>query len=162
MTPGLAISVMAAWLRDAWWAALFLTWVLWLATAWGVRALVVQSLRSLLRVQGAGALAGMVVSGVFVVTSPGFLAFVGSIDAHQFGYAGAVLGVLLVTLSGTKPKATWSSDIVMPFPIIVGLGLFLCDGTMQLGVPLLCLSRVLAFYDWIGSGKFRHKTTPNM
>lgn len=162
MTPGLVVSVMAAWLRDAWWAAVFLTWVLWLATAWGVRALVVQSLSSLLRVQGAGALAGMVVSGVFVVTSPGFLAFVGSIDAHQFGYAGAVLGVLLVTLSGTKPKATWSSDIVMPFPIIVGLGLFLCDGTMQLGVPLLCLSRVLAFYDWIGSGKFRHKTTPNM
>ena len=153
MTPGLAVSVMASWLRDAWWAALFLTWVLWLATAWGVRALVSQSLGSPLRVEVVGASAGMVVSGVFVVTSPGFLAFVGSIDAHQFGYAGAVLGVLLVTLSGTNPKATWSSDIAIPFPIIVGLGLFLCDGTMQLGVPLLCLSWVLAFYDWIGSGR---------
>ena len=66
MTPGLAVSLMAAWLRDAWLSALVLTWVLWLAAAWGVRALVVQSLSSLLRVQGAGASAGMVVSGVFV------------------------------------------------------------------------------------------------
>ena len=152
MTPGLAVSVMASWLRDVWWAALFLTWVLWLATAWGVHALVSQSLCSPLRVEGVGASAGMLVSGAFVVTSPGFLAFVGSIDAHQFGYAGAVLGVLLVTLSGTSPKATQGSDITVPSSIIVGLGLFLCDGTMQLGVPLLCLSWVLAFYDWIGSG----------
>ena len=136
ITPGLAVSVMAALLRDAWWAALVLTWVLWLATAWGVRALVSQSLGSPLRVQGAGASAGMVVSGVFVLTSPGFLAFVGSIDAHQFGYAGAVLGVLLVTLSGASPKATWSSDIAMPFPIIVGFCCRQFTGThTRLGDP---------------------------
>ena len=153
MTPGLAVAIGSYWFRDVWLSALALTWVLWLATAWGVRALVIQSLSSPLRVDGVGASVGMVVSGLFVMTSPGFLAFVGSIDAHQFGYAGAVLGVLLVTHSGTNPKVTRSSDIAMPFPIIVGLGLFLCDGTMQLGVPLLCLSWVLAFYDWIGSGR---------
>jgi hypothetical protein len=158
MTPGLAVSIGTSWFRDAWWSTLFLTWVLWLATAWGVRALVFQSLSSPLRVDDVGASVGMVVSGLFVMTSPGFLAFVGSIDAHQFGYAGAVLGVLLVTHSGTSPKATRSSDIAMPLPIIVGLGLFLCDGTMQLGFPLLCLSWVLAFYDWIGSGRRGFRT----
>lgn len=153
MTPGLAVSVGSSWFRDAWWSALFLTWVLWLATAWGVRALVIQSLGSLLPVDGFGASVGMVIPGVLVVTSPGFLAFVGSIDAHQFGYAGSVLGVLLVTLGSAGRDPVRRSDSAVPFPIIVGLGLFLCDGTMQLGFPLLCLSWVLAVYDWIGSGR---------
>ena len=141
MLPGLGISIASAWLRDAWWAALVLTVFLWLLVTWLVAFLVREATRN--ESMHLGGAIGPVTGCLLAMTSPGFLAFVGNIDAHQFGYAGAVFGIALVTRPmvsiGTTLYGRHVPVPVVSAPVLIALALVVCDGTLQLGVPLLAL-----------------------
>ncbi len=141
MVPGLGVSIASTWLRDAWWAALILTVFSWLLVTWLVAFLVREATRS----EGAplGGAIGPVTGCLLAMTSPGFLAYVGNIDAHQFGYFGAGFGIALVTRPMVSITAPFpDSRLPLPVtsrPVLEALGLVVCDGTLQLGVPLLAL-----------------------
>lgn len=154
MVPGLGVSIVSAWLRDSWWAALVLTGAAWLVVTWLV-ALLVQAASHSEGTSLRGAL-GAMTSCALAMTSPGFLAFVGNIDAHQFGYLGAMVGISVVTkpfglAAAPIPDSRTLVPVVSP-PVLVALGLFVCDGTLQLGMPLLALLWVVAVGETVAGG----------
>ena len=131
----LLVSVLSKWLHDAWVAAVVMTWVAWCACVWAVVALVRRS--SWIGTTEIGRRASCMTAIVLTVTASGFLGNVGDIDAHVVGYAGAALGIL-VTLRWTGGSSIHRER---PFvrPEVVGVSLFVLDGTLQLGVPLSAL-----------------------
>lgn len=131
----LLVSVLSKWLHDAWVAAVVMTWVAWCACVWAVVALVRRS--SWIGTTEIGRRASCMTAIVLTVTASGFLGNVGDIDAHVVGYAGAALGIL-VTLRWTGESSIHRER---PFvrPEVVGVSLFVLDGTLQLGVPLSAL-----------------------
>ena len=154
MVPGLGVSIVSAWLRDAWWASLCLTVILWLLVTWLVAFLVREATRS--EAARLGGVPSLVTGCLLAMTSPGFFAFVGNIDAHQFGYAGAVFGIALVTRPMVSIGTTlFGSRVPVPVvsaPVLIALGLVVCDGTLQLGVPLLALLWVVSFGELMVNG----------
>lgn len=131
----LLVSVLSRWLHDAWVAAVVMTWVAWCACVWAVVALVLRS--SWIGITEIGRRASTMTAIVLALTASGFLGNVGDIDAHVVGYSGAATGILLIL------RWTGGSRIhrERPFvrPEVVGVSLFILDGTLQLGVPLSAL-----------------------
>ncbi len=134
--PGVAVAWLGAWLRSAWPAAVVLTWLCWLASAAALFALC----RALIPDSERGIRMGVVAAGL-VALSPGFTAFNGYIDAHQFGYAGAALGLLGVEVAWRRSQAapTPSPRTPSQWAVAAGGAMFLANGTLELGPPLLVL-----------------------
>ena len=114
--PGAAVSLAGAWAGSAWNGALLLTWLCWLAACAGTHQLY-------LKIAGEGERAGAAISALLTAASPGFSAFAGNIDAHQFGYAAAPLALLALPRWGTA----------------AGAAVFLANATLELGAPLLAM-----------------------
>lgn len=132
------ISVAGKWLHDAWVAGVFVAWLSWCACMWAVVELVRQGRRALKSEVGGWASVGAAM--VLVGTSTGYLGNVGDIDAHVVGYAGCALGIFMlikyVKLADTPNRnGRW--------PALVGLGIFLAEGSLQLGAPMLAFWALL-------------------
>ena len=135
VTGALFVSVLSKWLLDAWVASVVMTWAAWCACVWSVVALVRRS--SWIGITEIGRCASVMTALVLTVTASGFLGFVGDIDVHVVGYAGAAMGILLV-LCWTGGSSI-HRDRPYVRPEVVGVSLFLLDGTLQLGLPLSAL-----------------------
>jgi len=144
MTPALVVSILGVFFRSAWLACLFATWVAWLLTWYVIDRLttcVVGDEAS--SPSSADLRTARAVSAILVCTSPGFLAFVGNIDIHQFGYLSAPIGLLAMHETLARIGVIKSYNTITPkqftprFGVLISLALFLVDGVMQLGIPLL-------------------------
>ena len=116
--PGVLVSLAGVWTGGAWSGALALTWLAWIAACVGVHALY-------LHVVGGSDRFGAALAALLTAASPGFSAFAGNIDAHQFGYAAAPLALLSLVA-----RRRWVS---------AGLVLFLANATLELAPPLLAM-----------------------
>ena len=148
MTPALVVSILGVFFRSAWLACLFATWMAWLLTWYAMDRLttcvVSGNAGSPL---SDGLKSARAVSAILVCTSPGFLAFVGNIDIHQFGYLSAPIGLLairetLVRIGIIKTQNKILRHFTPRFSVLISLTLFLVDGVIQLAAPLL-LSLIL-------------------
>ncbi len=119
-------------------AALVATAITWLGAAWALYTLAWLATGS-----RAAAFAGAVLAG----GGAGYTAFVGNVDAHQFGYAAAALWLAALERlqafgrSGTDPHGPHR-----PWLRAAAIGLWLCAAgyAMEIGYPLLAIA--LAFY----------------
>lgn len=114
--PGVLVSIAGVWMGGAWNGALAMTWLLWLGACAAMHRLYLIHCSSEAR-------RGAAVAALLTAASPGFSAFAGNIDAHQFGYAAAPLGLL--ALQRTVSYA--------------GLVIFICNATLELAPPLLSM-----------------------
>ena len=131
------ISVAGKWLHDAWVAGVFVAWLSWCVCMWAVVALVRQGFGFRSEVSGwASVWAALLLVG----TSTGYLCFVGDVDVHVVGYAACASGIFMLL------KYLEVADVPARngrWPALVGLGIFLAEGALQLGAPLLALWALL-------------------
>jgi hypothetical protein len=145
------ISVAGKWLHDAWVAGVFVAWLSWCVCMWAVVALVRQGFGFRSEVSGwASVWAALLLVG----TSTGFLGNVGDIDAHVVGYAGCASGIFMLLkyfeVAGTPGRnGRW--------PALFGLGIFLAEGALQLGAPLLALWALLLGREVTRADRFRRQ-----
>jgi hypothetical protein len=154
--PGVALSLLRPWTGSLVSAANVATIGLWVAAALATAALCAAVLRPG-RVGPPGPAASTVapaVAGALAVVSPGFAAFAGNIDAHQFGYAAAPLGLLLLErarITGHAERSTragrseidelpsGSRHSAERLGACIGCGVFVANATLELGPPLLLM-----------------------
>lgn len=133
----LSISVAGAWLGTAWRGAVFLTLVCWLIAAAATYQLTAQLFEHTVRGRRVGGIAALLVS-----LSPGFTAYVGNIEARPFVYAAVPLALLALARAGELRRAPGP---VLPdgdrrsHPLVIAGVIFLANGTMEIGPPLLLL-----------------------
>ncbi|MDQ3700966.1 MAG: hypothetical protein M3442_08620, partial [Chloroflexota bacterium] len=93
------------------------------------------ALYALARRAGASARAG-VLAATFTATGPGFIGYLGQVDAHPFGYAAVALWLALVECSSVlAPPAGASAGWLRP--VVAGLALCVAAYTMEIGYLLL-------------------------
>jgi hypothetical protein len=85
-------------------------------------------------------------------TSTGYLGNVGDIDAHVVGYAGCALGILMLFKDRQVPERHLRDG---RRPILLGLGMFLFEGSLQLGAPLLAFWAMLLSRDVVRAERSR-------
>jgi hypothetical protein len=128
--PGVLVSLAGAWTGTAWSGAILATWLAWFGAAIAASRLATSSVMP-------GAVGAPYLAAVLTAMGPGFAAFAGNIDAHQFGYAAAPMAL-----------AALPSGVV-----VVGVAIFLANATLELAAPLLVMvwfhevpRRALAMY----------------
>jgi hypothetical protein len=99
----------------------------WVAAAW--------ALYTLASLAGGSPRAG-VLAAAFTATGPGFVGYLGQVDAHPFGYAAvavfpALIERLRVFAAPRESGAHWLR------PVCAGLALFVAAHTVEVGLPLL-------------------------
>jgi hypothetical protein len=133
--PGLAVSWLSVFTRDAWLAAVVATCLCWIAATLATYAIC----RRLMPARAAPA----AIAAALVALGPGFTAFVGNIDVHPFGYAAAACGLLfLLHATAHDAPATHAappSAAHRPDGILAGVVLAVMNATLELGVPLLSM-----------------------
>lgn len=127
------VSIVGKWVHDAWLAAVICTYFVWCACTWAIVKLTRDS--GWVGATVSGQTAAGTASVVLSTTATGFLGNVGDIDAHVFGYAGVALGLLLFMLCVARPLH--SPGLGRVPPTLVGFAIFILDGTLQLGAPLV-------------------------
>lgn len=127
------VSIVGKWVHDAWLAAVICTYFVWCACTWAIVKLTRES--GWIGASVSGQAAAGIASVVLSTTATGFLGNVGDIDAHVFGYAAVALGLLLFMVCVGRPSH--SPGIGRVPPTLVGFAIFIFDGTLQLGVPLV-------------------------
>jgi hypothetical protein len=135
--PGLAVSWLGVWTREAWRAAVLLTWACWLSAAAATYGLCRLLLPDVARGRRVGAIAA-----ALVALGPGFSAFVGDVDAHPFGYAAAPLALLALERAWAGPAGGRAGDR-LGAPWLLGGVIFLANGSLELGPPLLAMVWIL-------------------
>jgi hypothetical protein len=137
----LSITIAGAWIGNAWRAAVALTLACWL-----VAAVATYQLAHRLVGQHARGRRVAEVAAVLVALSPGFSAYVGNIEARPFAYAAVPLALLSLERAwqhrlaaiGPTPHTRFGTDL-SSHPVVVGAALFLANGTLEIGPPLLLL-----------------------
>ena len=132
------ISLLGKWLHDAWLAGLVVVWLSWSVCTWAIVQLVARYRRIFSEESGMRSSVG--VAMILMGTSTGYLSFVGSIDVHVVGYTASVLGIVMVLNFIALPDVLSQDD---RWPILFGLGVFLVEGSLQLGAPLLAFWALL-------------------
>lgn len=136
MTPAVIIAVLGGWTPTIWHASIIATWLVWFITYLAMYRLLVLVCKRTTN-ETAPSRTSIIFLAFLVCTSPGFLAFSGSIDVHPFGYAGAALGVLFYTWSLTEgyERTARNNTAHLRHVLALSTSLFLLDGTIQLGAP---------------------------
>ena len=157
MTPALVVSILGAFFHWAWLACLVATWVAWMLTWQVMDRLTIYVVNCTAgSASPTGLQSARTVTTILVCTSPGFLAFAGNIDIHQFGYLSAPVGLLAIReticrLDTKDPENISGNRHFTPrFGALIALTLFLVDGVMQLAIPLLAvlILTILAIKPW--------------
>jgi hypothetical protein len=119
------------------------TMLAWLVAAFGAFALGRAAAGT-----GAGVVAATLVAG-----SPAYIAYLGNVDPHPFGYAGVAGWLALAESSG----ALAGGDPVLPWKKLVGLGLALCLAglMMEVAYPLLAIAWVAYGLEGLGARRPR-------
>jgi hypothetical protein len=99
----------------------------WVAAAWALFVLGTLS---------SGSPRGGVLAAAFTATGPGFIGYLGQVDAHPFGYAAVAVYPAAVERLGVF-AAPRGGAVVWLRPVCAGLALFVAAYTMEVGYPLL-------------------------
>jgi hypothetical protein len=135
------ISIIAKLVHDAWIAGVIVVWISWCACIWALYQIVRHiSWKFHSQLGTISSISTIVILGG---TASGFLGFVGAIDAHVVGYAGAALGILMIIYPYVNVSAF---QRVLVRPGLVGAALFILDGTLQLGAPLCAFALIVMTY----------------
>jgi hypothetical protein len=149
------ISIVGKWVHDAWLAAVICTWFVWCVCVWAIVKLTRESgwIGSTVNGLTAAGTASVVLSA----TATGFLGNVGDIDAHVFGYAAVAVGLLLFIVCIARPLHPPGLGRVSP--TLVGFAIFILDGTLQLGAPLVGFASGLLLWRgvWLPQADRRHE-----
>jgi hypothetical protein len=135
--PGIPIALLGVWTGHAWRASILATWLCWFAAAAATYALC----RALVPATARGHRIGCI-AAFLVALSPGFAAYVGNIEVRPFAYAAAPLALLALerarALRPASPGIPPGTDL-RQHPYLLAAVLFLANGTLELGPPLLVM-----------------------
>ena len=140
--PGLLVAALRGPAAGIYGAALVATLVAWAGATAAVASLASHVWRDGTRESAARARLGLLAGAVLMAQGTGYIAFLGNVDAHQFGYAAVALwcGAWLV-FAPHEPARTGSS---LARSAAAGLALCIAGLTMEVAYPLL-LSAWLLF-----------------
>jgi hypothetical protein len=137
-THAVATALLGGWTGDARRAAILVSWLSWGAAAAAQYALCRALIPQRARAHRIGCTAA-----VLVALGPGFAAFFGTIDVRPGAYAAAALALLALErarqlrLARPARLAEPGQREARGHPLIIAAVLFLANGTLELGPPLL-------------------------